>query len=67
MSTAKRKDKPRRGRPPLPPGEALEAVVPLRCRKVELAAFKAAAAREGVSLTSWVRARLRRAAGLPGH
>ena len=67
MSTAKRKRKPRRGRPPLPPGEALEAVLPLRCRTVELAAFKAAAARDGVSLTGWVRAKLRRAAGLPDH
>lgn len=67
MAKTKRKTKPKRGRPPLPAGEALTAVLPIRCRPEERDAFEAAAAKAGSSLSPWIRAALRKAAGLPAE
>ena len=58
------------GRPPLPPGEALDAVFTVRVRKAEKARFEALAAAAGLSLTAWARRTLLavadRAEGRPG-
>jgi len=59
--TAKR---PRRGRPPLPASQVLGAVLPIRCRKAEKAAFEASAASCGLALSVWIRKVLREAAAL---
>ena len=64
MAKTKRKTKPKRGRRPLPKGEALTAVLPIRCRPDERVAFEAAAARAGSTLSAWIRATLAKAAGL---
>lgn len=64
MSKRKRRTPPRLGRPPLPPKEALSAVLPIRCRGGEKRAFEAAAKRQGLSLSAWIRDTLKRAVGL---
>jgi hypothetical protein len=46
----------------MPEGEALDAIIPAsRCKAGEREAFEKAAAREGVTLTQWVRLTLKRA------
>lgn len=58
------------GRPPLPPGEALDATFTVRLKKAEKARFEALAAAAGLSLTAWARRTLLAAAnrqeGRPG-
>ena len=52
----------KRGRPLKPEGEALDAKLPpARCKSSERAAYEAAAGREGLTLSEWVRAALNRA------
>lgn len=49
------REQKRLGRPPLPPGEALDALFAVRCRTAEKTRFEALAAAAGVSLTAWAR------------
>ena len=51
------------GRPPLPPGEALDATFTVRVRAEEKRRFEALAAAAGLSLTQWARRKLNEAAG----
>lgn len=61
-SSAKGKPAARRGRPTMPEGEALDSYLPkIRCKSDERQSYEEAAAREGLSLSEWVRQTLNRA------
>ena len=52
----------KRGRPPVPGGEAKADYLEVRLDSAEKEAFKSAAETAGLALSAWVRERLRRAA-----
>lgn len=52
----------KRGRPPMPEGETLDAVIPAtRCKLNERKAFEKAAIRDGLKLGEWLRQTLKKA------
>jgi hypothetical protein len=53
----------RRGRPPLPKGEALGKPTPIRFQGDELARYEKLAKREGLTLSEFVRQTLKEAVG----
>lgn len=45
----------KRGRPPMPKGQALSKPTPIRFQDDERAAFERAAKKEGLTLSEWIR------------
>jgi hypothetical protein len=59
---AKRKAKPRAGRPPKAPGDAKSRYLQVRVQETERDGFAAAAELRGLDVSAWVRMTLRDAA-----
>lgn len=55
--------KPRRGRPPLPPGEAQSASFLLKARPADMKLIHQAAKTAGMSTAAWIRKRCLKSAG----
>lgn len=61
--STKKSTKPRRGRPPLPPGEAQSASYLLKARPADMKLIRSAAKSAGVSVGAWIRERCLKSAG----
>ena len=60
---SKKSAKPRRGRPPLPPGEKQSAAFLLKTRPADMKLIRTAAKKAGMPVGAWIRERCLKSVG----